>query len=89
MDILDEEILSLWKALFEEKVVYILVGGFATNLNGFQRTTADMDIWLKDTLPNRRNLIKALEKTGAPGLEALETPAFYSRLDVCFAPFRL
>jgi hypothetical protein len=53
MDIFDEEILKFWKALFEEKVKYIMVGGYATNLHGFQRFTADMDIWINDTAENR------------------------------------
>lgn len=56
MDILDEEILSLWKALHSAEVEYIMVGGFATNLHGFSRTTADLDIWIKDTKENRRKL---------------------------------
>ena len=41
MDILDEEIVKLWKLLSENEVQYIMVGGFATNLHGFSRITAD------------------------------------------------
>lgn len=48
MDIFDEEILNFWKALEEFSVKYILVGGFAINLHGYQRFTGDLDIWLKD-----------------------------------------
>lgn len=58
MDIFDEEILNFWKALQENNVQYILVGGFATNLHGYQRFTGDLDIWLKDTLENRQMLRK-------------------------------
>ncbi len=36
-----------------------MVGGYATNLHGYQRFTGDMDIWLKDTKENRRQLQKA------------------------------
>ena len=59
MDIFDEEILNFWKALQDNDVQYIMVGGFAINLHGYQRFTGDMDIWLKDTLENRQQLRKA------------------------------
>lgn len=59
MDIFDEEILKFWKALQNNNVQYIMVGGYATNLHGYQRFTGDLDIWLKDTLENRQLLRKA------------------------------
>nr|WP_067058345.1 hypothetical protein [Mucilaginibacter sp. L294] len=59
MDIFDEEILNFWKALQDNQVQYIMIGGYAINLHGFQRFTGDLDIWLKDTLENRVNLRKA------------------------------
>ncbi len=39
MEILDHDLLNLWEKLNEFKVKYIMVGGFATNLHGFSRTT--------------------------------------------------
>lgn len=59
MDVFDEEILNFWKTLHHNHVDYIMVGGYATNLHGFQRFTGDLGIWLKDTITNR----KALRKT--------------------------
>lgn len=59
MDIFDEEILNFWRALQDNQVQYIMIGGYAINLHGFQRFTGDLDIWLKDTLENRINLRKA------------------------------
>jgi len=56
VDIFDEEIINFWKALQDNKVEYILVGGYAINLHGYQRFTGDLDIWLKDTLENRQAL---------------------------------
>ncbi|MGI4021156.1 MAG: hypothetical protein ACRYFA_06590 [Janthinobacterium lividum] len=56
MDIFDEEILNFWKCLQDHDVKYIMVGGFAINLHGYQRFTGDMDIWIKDTLANRKQL---------------------------------
>jgi len=62
VDIFDEEILRFWKALTEFDVKYILVGGYATNLHGFQRFTGHLDIWLKDDLKNRQALRRAFIK---------------------------
>lgn len=62
MDIFDEEILNFWKALQDFNVQYIMVGGYATNLHGYQRFTGDLDIWLKDTLENRKVLRQAFLK---------------------------
>ena len=59
MDVFDEEILNFWKALQENSVQYILVGGYAINLHGYQRFTGDLDIWIKDSLINRQQLRKA------------------------------
>ncbi|MEO8887063.1 MAG: hypothetical protein ABI367_13445 [Mucilaginibacter sp.] len=59
MDVFDEEILNFWKALQDNNVQYILVGGYAINLHGYQRFTGDLDIWIKDDLINRQQLRKA------------------------------
>jgi hypothetical protein len=59
VDIFDDDILAFWKALQENNVHYIMIGGYAANLHGYQRFTGDLDIWLKDTLENRQQLRKA------------------------------
>ncbi|HVS91524.1 MAG TPA: hypothetical protein VHE59_05790 [Mucilaginibacter sp.] len=76
MDILDEELLRFWRSLNENHVRYIMVGGFATRFHGFNRSTDDLDLWLDDTLENRKNL-----RTSFVGLEygdfsSLETMEF-------------
>lgn len=68
MDILDESLLDFWKSLNHNKVLYIMVGGFAVNMHGFTRSTNDIDIWLKDTIPNRQNFGKAMIQFGYEGL---------------------
>lgn len=62
MDIFDEELLNFWRCLNKYDVKYIMVGGVATNLNGFQRTTDDIDVWIEDTLGNRENYRKAYKE---------------------------
>lgn len=56
------EMMQLLKAFYELKVKYLIVGGFAVNRYGYNRTTGDIDIYLKDTKENRSNLVKALAK---------------------------
>lgn len=62
MDIFDEDILNLWRCLESNHVRYIMIGGFAINLHGYSRTTKDIDIWIEDTLENRKKLRQALKE---------------------------
>lgn len=76
MDIFDEDILNFWKTLQKHKVVFILIGGYATNLHGYQRFTGDMDIWLKDTIENRQALRKAFLACDMGDYPMIETMQF-------------
>ena len=76
MDIFDADILLLWKCLQQNNVRYIMIGGFATNLHGYSRATNDIDIWIEDTLPNRKNLRKALQEQGSGDHPPIETMDF-------------
>lgn len=76
MDIFDEEILKFWKALSNHGVKYIMIGGLATNIHGFQRYTGDMDIWIEDTPENRFALRKAFTEAGMEDYPMLETMQF-------------
>jgi len=75
MDISDDELLKFWRSLYENQVKYIMVGGFATRFHGFNRNTDDLDIWLDDTLQNRKNLRKSFKELGYgdfPSIEIME-----------------
>ena len=76
MDILDEDILSLWRSLNNNDVRYIMIGGFATNLHGYNRATNDIDLWIDDTLKNRKNLRKALKEQGSGDYDVIESMQF-------------
>src|SRR4051794_12004488 len=76
MDVFDEEIIKFWKALQGNAVKYIMVGGFATNIHGYQRYTGDMDIWIMDTPHNRINLRRAFNDAGMEDYFMLETIQF-------------
>jgi len=76
VDIFDEDILNVWKALREFNVEFILIGGYAINLHGYHRFTGDMDIWIKDTHENRQVLRKAFEACGIGDYPMIETMQF-------------
>ncbi|MBS4066865.1 MAG: nucleotidyltransferase [Chitinophagaceae bacterium] len=76
MDIYDDGFLELWKVLNKHNVQYIMVGGFAVNMHGYTRATKDADLWLKDTIENRKNLRKAFKELGYGDFESVETMKF-------------
>ena len=73
---LDDELLRFWKALNENKVRYIMVGGFATRFHGFNRNTDDLDMWLEDTIENRKNLRTSFSELGYGDFSSLEMMQF-------------
>jgi hypothetical protein len=76
MDVLDEELLILWRAFSRNKLRYIMVGGFAINLHGFFRTTGDANTWIENNLPNRISLRTSLSELGVGDFESIETMKF-------------
>lgn len=73
MDLFDEELILFWKQLNKYAVEYIMVGGVATNLNGYQRTTDDIDVWIKDSLNNRSKLRQAFKEYSHTDYFMIET----------------
>lgn len=55
-----DALLDLLRRFQAEGVAYVLVGGHAVRLNGFNRNTEDIDILLPFSLENGRKVIKAL-----------------------------
>lgn len=69
MDIMDESILHFWRLMSQHAVSYIMVGGFAVNLHGYSRVTADIDVWLEDTIDNRQKMGLVMEEMGYKGID--------------------
>jgi predicted nucleotidyltransferase len=65
------EVLAFLQAFNNQQVKYLVVGGYAVNHYGYNRTTADIDIYVKDTVENRKAMIEALEKMGYGRMEEL------------------
>lgn len=76
MDVLDEELIRFWRTLNGTGVRYIMVGGFATRFHGFNRNTDDLDLWLEDTLENRKNFRRAFVELGYGDFAPFETMQF-------------
>jgi hypothetical protein len=53
-----------------------MVGGIATNLHGYQRATDDADIWIDDTLLNRKNLRISFKEYGMGDFDMMERMQF-------------
>jgi predicted nucleotidyltransferase len=62
MDIQNDDFIRFWRTLNASSVKYLMVGGFAVNIHGFNRTTGDIDLWVEDTNENRKWLGKALQE---------------------------
>ncbi len=54
------------RALNDSDVKYILVGGYAVIIHGYNRTTGDLDIWVERSAENYHKLIQAFQKFGIP-----------------------
>ena len=55
-----DQLLHLLGRFADEGVQYVLVGGHAVRLNGFVRSTEDIDILLPSSIENGRKVIRAL-----------------------------
>ena len=76
MDIFDEELLKFWRSLIVNDVRYLMIGGVAINLHGYHRTTNDIDLWIDDTLLNRKQLRIAFKEYGLGDFSSLENMQF-------------
>ena len=62
MEIVLPEYKHLLLLLNKHNVEYMLIGGYAVIYYGYERSTTDMDIWLKPENVNRDKLIAALKE---------------------------
>lgn len=76
LDFFEEEIIKFFKNLNNQNVKYILIGGFAVNIHGFNRSTGDLDLWLLDSKENRNHFVNALADYGIEGAEFFHTLPF-------------
>lgn len=60
------DFLEFLELLTKHKVDYLLVGGYAVILNGYVRSTGDLDLWVNKTKGNYDKLSKVYQDFGAP-----------------------
>jgi len=71
-NLFNEHFREFIKALNDNEVEYILVGGMAVILHGYIRGTGDMDIWVNKTKDNYRKLVLAYSQFGMPVFDMTE-----------------
>ena len=71
-NIFNEDFIDFLKALNQQQVEYILVGGYSVILYGYSRTTGDMDILVNKTKENYQRLQKAFHDFKMPVFEMTE-----------------
>ena len=52
--------------LNKNQVQYMIIGGYAVNNYGFQRFTGDLDIWIKISEENAKNMMKVIREYPVP-----------------------
>jgi len=73
---MNSQITEIWKYFSLCKVKYLTIGGFAVNIYGYGRNTGDIDIFIEDSLDNRKNLREALKQLGIGDFENINTMQF-------------
>ncbi len=81
-DYFNEDFKDFIRALNNQQVDYILVGGMAVILHGYVRTTGDMDIWVNRTKENYQLIVKAFRQFGMPVFDMTEERFLSQDFDV-------
>ncbi|MEI3802007.1 MULTISPECIES: hypothetical protein [Chitinophaga] len=71
--IFNDDFRDFIRALNNNQVEYILVGGYAVILHGYRRVTGDMDIWVNRTKENYLKLTRAFAEFGLPIFDMTES----------------
>jgi len=65
-NVFNQDFQDFIEALNKAEVKYILVGGYAVILHGYNRSTGDMDIWVERSSENYQRLTQAFRIFGMP-----------------------
>jgi len=86
INLFTDEHQQLLSALVKNNVEFMLVGGYAVIHYGYDRSTGDMDIWLRTGNENRERLIEALKDFGVVDehIETLKKMDFTNPVPVFF-----
>ncbi len=81
-DYFNEDFRDFLRALNNNDVDYILVGGMAVILHGYVRTTGDMDIWVRKTKENYQLIVRAFHEFSMPVFDMSEEKFLSDQFDV-------
>ncbi len=82
VNIFNDDFIDFITCFNKHKVEYILVGGMAVILNGYVRTTGDMDVWVRKTPANYKLIAKAFHDFGMPLFDMTEEKFLGDEFDV-------
>lgn len=79
------------QSLNDNRVRYLVVGGYAVALHGHPRYTKDLDVWIEATPENAARMVKALEQFGfgSLGLRAEDFLVPDQVIQLGYAPNRI
>lgn len=82
MNLFIEQHQKLLEAFVNEKVEFIVIGGYAVIFHGYPRTTGDADLWIKPDNSNKPKIIAALKQLNIEpsSLKEIETLDFTKHL---------
>lgn len=63
-NLFDKDHQEFIKLLNKHDVEYLLIGGVAVNLYGYNRGTGDIDIWIGSSISNKKKVISAIDEFG-------------------------
>lgn len=70
---LNQDFREFIQSLNDNRVRYLIIGGYAVAFHGHPRYTKDIDIWIEMSSENAANLLKALEQFGFGSLGLRES----------------
>jgi hypothetical protein len=71
-DLFNDDFSDFIRSLNNNKVEYLLAGGYAVILHGYRRPTGDMNIWVAQTKENYKKLKRAFNEFGLPVFDMTE-----------------
>ena len=83
---LNPDFRDILRAFCDEKVEFLVVGGYAMAFHGFVRATGDIDLWIRTSDENAQRVWRALQTFGAPLFDLtvadLQTPGIVFQLGI-------
>jgi len=89
--VLNQDFKEFIQLLNDNRVRYLVVGGYAVALHGYPRYTRDIDIWVELSEENATHIVEALEQFGFASLGLKESDFLVKEqvIQLGYAPNRI